>query len=163
MCPAVQRLDSPCGPAGTPCAGSAPDLAGRGMAAGVRPGPGGANFSRGGAVAARLAHNQEVGGSNPPPATMYRRRGRARVAKVKAPPAVTPPPATSEPKPPRRPFGAGMGAKPLVMKQEARAKRLAAIKEAGRRIAERDPNLDPPQQHGRTLATGSEPVTFGSN
>ena len=36
-------------------------------------------------------------------------------------------------------------------------------KEAGRRIAERDPNLDPPQQHGRTLATGSEPVTFGSN
>lgn len=83
---------------------------------------------------------------------------RAQVAKAKAtpPPAEPPPPATSEPKPPRRPFGAGMGAKPLVINQEARAKRLAAIKEADRRIAERDPHLSPPQEHGRTLPVGGQ-------
>ncbi len=77
MCPAVQQLESIGGAAHRSPA--QPEPAGSGLSAGVCRSTGGANFSRGSAVAARLAHTQEGVGSNPTPATIYRRRGRARL------------------------------------------------------------------------------------
>lgn len=81
MCPAVQQLESTGG--AELRSPARPEPAGSGLSAGVCRAAGGANFSRGSAVAARLAHTpaSEAGslGSNPTPATIYRRRGRARV------------------------------------------------------------------------------------
>jgi hypothetical protein len=48
-------------------------------AAGHRPGLSGAAFRGVAQLEARQVHNLEVVGSNPTPATIYRRRGRARV------------------------------------------------------------------------------------
>lgn len=81
MCPAVQQLESIGGAEHRSPA--QPEPAGSGLSAGVCRSTGGANFSRGSAVAARLAHTpaSEAGslGSIPTPATIYRCRGRARL------------------------------------------------------------------------------------
>lgn len=69
---------------------------------------------------------------------------RAQVAKAK-----------ESPVPPRR-SSFVLKSKPLAMNEDAKAKRLAALKEAGRRIAERAPNLDRPISHGRVEPVGAQ-------
>jgi hypothetical protein len=46
--------------------------------------------------------------------------------------------------------------RPVKLDPKLKAKRLAAIKEAARRIRERDESLDRPVQHGRVLPVGAQ-------